>query len=277
MNHTIRCCVVKNKKTIKLFRYFLIFLLIQPALSFADCNHKIIFLPKSHAIDSMTALDSTQEIDNQVASSQFKIANFIENKFPKTPIFTEQASANDFSLEQIPSDKREALKKYYLTIFPTGLPEKFSDLNDIQKKKLVDNGGEFVQLIRGKAQQLHRVIEDKSELESIFGPIQEWFKSNPSRDKSYPPEIAEHVYGKREQAALNQVNKFFQTHPDEHYVILIFGSNHNFNFYPEQFPSSCISIPSEFQDDWKGRYRVGPEGFSQTKTNTDITPENSAQ
>jgi hypothetical protein len=57
------------------------------------------------------------------------------------------------------------------------------------KKWLIDNGGEVIQMMRGRLSTIHRVLEDKQTDDRIFGPIMQWFSSHPS-GSPYPPEIA---------------------------------------------------------------------------------------
>lgn len=235
-----------------------------------DCKHRIVFLPQTHAADELTGAQTSEEQNNRVAASQLKVASYIE-RFPQLPVFSEQAAAQDFSWEMVPQDKRTALRSMFNQIFPQGLPDSPYKLTEIQKQKLINNGGDFVQLIRGRTRVLHRVVENQQELDRIFDPIKAWFKTHPSRDVSYPPEIGSLVYGAREKAALSQVQKYFSQNPNQRDVILIYGSNHSFRFYPEDFPPQCIVIPPEFQSDWNGRLRSGPEGFSRVTNKTEYS------
>ena len=121
-------------------------------------------------------------------------------------------------------------------------------------------------MTRGKLTMIHRVLENEVVSNQIFAPIEEWFKTNPPTNVEYPPEVGQFVYGEREKQALLQINKYFLENPNQRNVILIYGSKHNFNFYPEIFKPSCILIPPEFQQDWRGRFREGPNGFSTGST-----------
>ena len=239
--------------------------LIAPSVHAGECKHRIVFLPQTHAADKLTGAQTSEDQNNQVAASQLKIANYIE-RFPQVPVFSEQAESRDFSWEMLPQDKRAALRSYFNQIFPQGLPENPYRLTDIQKQKLINNGGDFVQLIRGRVSFLHRVVENEEALNKIFDPIKSWFNTHPARYVAYPPEIASLVYGARERAALSQVRNYFSQNPTQKDVVLIYGSNHNFTFYSEDFHSECIVIPPEFQSDWNGRFRSGPEGFPTNKT-----------
>lgn len=226
-----------------------------------ECQHRVIFLPQVHTADELTGARIAEEQSNQVAASQLKIANYIE-RFPNVPIFSEQAAARDFSIGTVPQVQRAALRQMYdRQIFPRGLPENPDSLNVVQRQKLIDNGGDFVQVILGRTQILHRVVEDEKALNDIFDPIRRWHRSKPSVNASYPPEIGRLVYGARERAALSQIQKYFTANSSQRDVILIYGRNHNFSFYPEDFSPECIIIPPEFRADWNGQFRSGPEGF----------------
>ncbi len=225
-----------------------------------ECKHRIVFLPQSHAADKLTGAQTSEDQNTQVAESQLKIANYIE-RFPNVPVFSEQTAAQNYSLDMIPQDKRLGLQNHFNKIFPQGLPENPNVMTNAQKRKLIDNGGDFVQLIRGRVNLLRKVVEDQNALDKIFDPIKIWLNKNPSRGVAYPPEIGTLVYGERERAALMQVQKYFSLNPKQKDIILIYGSNHSFKFYPDEFPPACVLIPTEFQSDWNGRFRSGPEGF----------------
>ena len=126
-------------------------------------------------------------------------------------------------------------------------------------------------MIRGRTRVLHRVVEDEKSLNEIFDPIKRWFNTKPPPSVAYPPEIGRLVYGARERAALSQVQKYFAANNSQRDVILIYGSNHSFNFYPEEFPPECVIIPTEFRTDWGGRFRSGPEGFPAPSSRTEYS------
>ncbi|HRO66949.1 MAG TPA: hypothetical protein PL182_05245 [Pseudobdellovibrionaceae bacterium] len=226
-----------------------------------NCERKIIFLPQTHAPDEMASPAPDPDLDLEIASSQLKVAQYLE-KFPKTPVFSEQAAGNDFSMKLVPKETVKALRQLFAEqIFPHGLPGSPSRMTKIQRQKLIDNGGDFVQLIRGRADIIHKVVGNQDELNEIFDPIQKWFKQN-RPGTPYPPKIGALVYGARERAALVQINEHFALNPESKKVILIYGQNHSFKFYEDLFPSECIHIPPDFQADLRGRFRTGPEGFS---------------
>lgn len=226
----------------------------------STCRHRIFFLPQSHAADALTGAQLTQSELDLVAASQLRVAQFLE-RFPDLPVFTEQAAAQNFSWNMVSADQRSRIKNMYDRLFPRGLPSSPYELSEMQRKKLIDNGGDFVQLIRGKTSILRKVVENEEELNRIFNPIKQWFSTNPPRDIAYPPEIGRLVYGARERAALSQINNYFVQNPQQKHVILIYGANHNFQFYSDLFPPHCIHVPSEFLPHWDGRYRAGAEGF----------------
>ncbi|MBK7844604.1 MAG: hypothetical protein IPJ71_13090 [Bdellovibrionales bacterium] len=240
-----------------------------------ECKHRIIFLPQSHPPPEFAGVKMSDSQKNKIVESQLKVASYI-GRFPQVPVFSEQVKDKDVSLDMLPADVRAGLKSYYNRIFPRGLPESPDALTDIQKQKLVDNGGEFVQLIRGRASVLHRVYENREASDEINDPIKRWLRTHDSSTDSYPPKIGSLVYGAREKAALTQVQNYFSQNAAQRDVILIYGSNHSFRFYPEQFPSECVIIPSEFQQDWAGRFRSGPEGFPSATAKTEYAKTSDA-
>lgn len=243
----------------RLFFFLAISLSISAVIA-KECRHRIIFLPQFHSSDYEKKKLLTNEQKRLILDSQFRIAKYIE-KHPNIPIFSEQTANNDFSLNRLAVADQNLLKKYYHQIFPNGLPQNFGFLNDLQKQKLFNYGGDFVQVILGHVQILHKVIDNEKEKNEIYGPIQKWLDSSHSSTDSYPPEIGRLAYGARERAALLQAKKYFSANQNQKNAIMIFGLNHNFGFYQDIFPPECVIIPNEFKDDWYGRMRSGPEGF----------------
>ena len=230
------------------------------------CKHRIYFLPQTHASEYADPDRMDQQQMDKIVSSQLKIANFID-RFPGIPVFTEQAAEQDYTVSSFSAEQIGKIQKYMKSIFRGPLPETITALNPVQKQKLYDNGGEFIQFMLGRLDTLHRVVRDKQKLDEIFNPINDWVATKPPRDIPYPSHIGGLVYGEREKEALIQVNKYLEENPRQKDVILIFGSNHSFQFYPKQFPPQCVYIPPEFRADWGGRFREGPNGFP---NNTEI-------
>jgi hypothetical protein len=207
----------------------------------------------------------------EVADSQLKIIDYLD-RFPQRPVFSEQATIEDLEDSQFTPETRKKLKAMIDGIFPQGYAYRPTQrLNETQVEKLVNNGGEVIQVMRGRLSKIHRVIEDKATDDRIFGPVLQWFSSH-QRGTSYPTEIAKLIYGAREEEALKQIVKYFSANPKEHDAVIIFGKNHNFSFYPGIFPPECIVVPPEFRTDWQGRFRVGPEGFSSEVMRTGFLP-----
>lgn len=235
------------------------------------CQQRIYFLPQTHDVQNIPNVVLPIEAYVEVAESQLKIVNYLD-RFPRRPVFSEQASTASFDVSQFTPKVRAGLETMIRGVFPAGYDLDPRSLNEAQAKKLVDNGGEFIQMMRGRLSTIHRVLEDKQTGEEIFAPILEWYSAHPKRTP-YPPEIARLVYGEREREALKQVVKYFAANPKEHEAVLIFGKNHNFSFYPDIFPPQCVVVPSEFQEDWDGQFRAGPEGFPPQEMRTDALIE----
>lgn len=231
-----------------------------------QCTHRIFFLPQTHDADPMTGIPANSEERNAAAYSQWKIADFIE-RFPGLPVFSENAGAKDHNWEVFPADQREQtkanLKQLINEEFPKGIPSRPEYLTPTQKERFIVDDADSVQMIRGRISEIKRVVEDSETMRQILEPIKEWYKAHPG-DNRYSPQVGVIVYGARERQALIQVNKFLATNPNQKDVILIYGSNHSFYFYPDLFPPQCVIVPDEFQSEWTGRFRSGPEGFPQT-------------
>ncbi|PIS10675.1 MAG: hypothetical protein COT73_08080 [Bdellovibrio sp. CG10_big_fil_rev_8_21_14_0_10_47_8] len=225
-----------------------------------QCAHRIFFLPQTHEADVMAGPQSDSANLDVVATSQLKVADFI-SRFPGVPVFSEQAAEKDYVWAGFPVEKRMALMQMTNSVFPAGLPSNPNLLSHAQKEKLKGNGGDFVEMMRGQLPVIHKVLASPEVKQQIMAPIQQWFQYNPGNN-NYPANIGYLVYGAREIQALGQVSSFFKSNPGQRDAILIFGSNHNFNFYANHFPPECIIIPPEFRQDWSGRWRTGPEGFA---------------
>ncbi len=231
------------------------------AQSVAGCEHQLIFLPQMHKIDEMTGLKLNENDVLKVAESQLRVAKYLETLTTSTIVFSEQVSTEDFIWSDIEENQKKEIENLAHAVFPNGLPADITSASSQQIKILYKRGAAFVQMIRGRLGRIHRVFEDQKQADSVVTPLKTWFATNPDLTKGYPPEIAELIYSKREEFALEQVNKKFLDNPDIKSAVLIYGGNHNFNFYPDLFPTSCISVPEEFQNFWPGSFRKGPHGF----------------
>ena len=234
------------------------------------CAHRIYFLPQSHAPNGIANADLTPSDRLEVAQSQLQIANFLD-RFPQLDVFSEQATTEDMSVDQLDAETIIKLKQMMNTTFPRGLNIDPKTLNAEQIQKLVDNGGETIQMMRGRLETIHRVLQDQATDDRIFKPVLNFFATHP-KGSAYPPHIARAIYGEREREALNQIRSFLAAHPERRDVALLFGKHHNFSFYRDLFPPECIVVPPEFRAEWTGQYRVGPEGFSPEVMRTGVLP-----
>lgn len=226
-----------------------------------SCEHEIVFLPQSHAIDQeFFDFDvSYTEIDSVVAS-QLRTGHYIEDN-KGVAVFSEQVVANDLDIAYLNFEDLNELKQKYTKLFPTGLPQDISELSDLQKREIHDNGAEFMEMIFGNLDKIYRVTPDQKTLDDLMKPIIAWYKGGLLEGKETPLAIEFLKYGKRERLALEQVNKYFANYPEKRRVILMFGAKHSFSFYPDLFPPECVYVPQSFMPYWSGKNRVGPYGF----------------
>jgi hypothetical protein len=236
-----------------------LFTLVSAATPDATCPRRIVFLPQTHAPLELTYDDMSSDMRGDIARSQLKIVDYLDRHSP-VPLFSEQMTQFDSDATDMPAEEIARLQKIVDDAFPHGFDIDPDDLTELQIQKLVDNGADTIQLMRRKLTLIHRVVKDATTFTRIFAPIDAWFATH---DPPFPysTEIAARIYGMREREALGQIVKFFASHPDEPEVAIVYGSNHNFSFYSDLFPSECITVPPEFFLDWRGRYRAGPEGF----------------
>jgi hypothetical protein len=218
------------------------------------CKHRITFLPQTHPVPNSQETSYSDEQES-IARSQHQIAKYIDAN--PMPVFSEQMTKKDVKWSDIPEVVRPKLVALMSEIFPEGIPENFNDLSNLQKWKFVANGGELIELMRQKIERVHRVLEDAETADKVFSPFDAWLlKEDAKHLNPYPPDIRNIVYTNRERLALEQINKFFQAHPEEKDVILIFGGNHNFNLYPYSFNPDCVVVPDEFKSEWLGSSRT---------------------
>lgn len=215
---------------------------------FKQCNQKILFLPQAH--NTKYALIKSLDDTNEIASSQLQIARFLQD-YNDPNIFTEQLTTFDVRKSDFTSEELKELKNMMSNVFPEGLPESVDLLTSIQKEKLINNGGEFINFFLENTTQLRRVVKDKKSFHMLFDPINEWYNSSPQ--KTYPKYLAKIIYDEREKHALNLIANFFNENKEEELAILIFGANHNFSRFPNIFPTQCIFVPKQFQERWSGK------------------------
>ena len=207
------------------------------------CQHRIVFLPQVH--DSTYTKSPAKDIE-AIARSQCNIAKYIDQR-PDLPVFSEQVAEEDYAWRKISNAERAVLTKVMKTTFPKGLPPDCSSLSQIESQKFVDNGADFIQLMRQKIPVIHRVLKDAKQAKDIFGPVDAWFNGEGKLSSTYSPAIKKLVFDAREQGALDQINEFFKTHPKQQDVILMFGDDHDFSHYPERFPPACVVVPDAFK------------------------------
>lgn len=241
---------------LKLFSILII--IVSACVAFGEvefnCPQRIIFLPQYHNLDKNFAKTLEPHELETIARSQFRIAKFIEAN-NQLPVFSEQAT-RDFVWAELPIPTRARLMSTMDMITPNGLPNRYEELDAEQKNKLIIEGGEFVQFMRGKVPVIHKTIESEEVFQKLYEPIRAWFQKNPGNMQSYSPEIKSIIYTQRERLALEQVQKYFDRNPQASEVILIYGANHNFNFYSDIFNPNCITVPRDFQKSWLGKSRT---------------------
>ena len=234
----------------------LFFIFYQQSLA-TECKHRIIFLPQTHARDIKLFGEADINDDrDKVITSQFSIAKYIETN-SKTPVFSEGASATKTLIwDKLTTEQKKKARDFSKSVFSNGLPETLHDLSENQKSVLYKADAASLALAMEKIPAIYRVINPE-DYEIVFEPIKKWIKTNPG--KPWTPEIRKLVRDKRERFALAEIRKFFDEHPEQRDVTLVFGSNHNFSIYPDLFDPTCVVVPYQFQSIWHGKSRGGYE------------------
>lgn len=223
----------------------------------AECSHRIIFLPQSHPTRSDDLRHYTSDVD-EVARSQFSVAKYIE-QHRNVPVFAEQAIARDYTWSDVDLKQLPSLNK----MFPHGLPEKFENLSIKQKTALVGYEAVFFELELGNMPIIHKVLENEEVRSQIYFPIQKWEDEHQRSKELRPSEIVNLIFEKRERLALEQIFDYWKANPGQKDALLIFGSAHRFDIYPDLISPNCIVIPSQFQKSWRpDEHPVGPSEHS---------------
>ena len=136
-------------------------------------------------------------------------------------------------------------------MFPHGLPNKFENLKIRQRIALVNYEAVFFELESGNIPLIHRVLESEEVRAKIYSPIQKWEEDHPGSQEPEPSEIVNLKFEKRERLALEQISEYFKTQPGQKDAVLIFGSAHRFDIYPDLISPACVVIPSQFKKFWR--------------------------
>lgn len=219
----------------------------------AQCDRRIIFLPQTHAIDRETSGSTAKDEPLKVAASQLAIAKYIDTN-PELPVFSEQTVSQTVVWKDLPEQVKTKARNIAKLNFADGLPDSIDEATAAQISQLNDIDAASLELIREKIPAIYPVISPQDK-DQVFDPIKKWTRANP--DKPWPPEIVKLVRDKRERLALQEILKFFKSHPHRRDVLLTFGSNHNFSIYPDLFDPACVFVPYEFHRVWYGKFRGG--------------------
>lgn len=214
-----------------------------------ECKHRIIYLPQTH----MSVVGGKQEISDveELARSQFKIAKYLE-KNPKLPVFSEQIDTTMTS-KGIPEEKFNEATKEYRDLFPNGIPATLDEMSADQKSKLGKSGGDLTQFMLRKIETLNKTVPNRQIQNKLFADMTAHFKKYPNQVVKFGSPTYKLIFDKRELLALDEINNYFKKNPEQRDVVLIYGSIHDFSRHPKSFPSECIVIPFDFQDDYKAK------------------------
>jgi len=226
----------------------------------SDCKHRILLLPQTHPTVLSGSLQVLPENFDKTARSQFAIAKYLE-QHKNLPIFSEQISS-DKTLQTVSPDFRKVAAQIK-SMFPNGLPEKFDGLTDTQKNVISRAGGDAISFILRNTDMLHRVVENDQIEVQLIGKVSDWVQKNPY-STTPPPEIENIIFNLREKMALDQINNYIKSHPNQRDVVLIYGSDHYYSFltHPDKFAPQCILVPFEFQSAITSPYGSGQGSYN---------------
>jgi hypothetical protein len=227
----------------------------------SDCKHRILLLPQTHPTVLSGSLKIAPENFDETARSQFSIAKYLE-QHKDLPVFSEQVSS-DKTLQTVSPDFRKVAAQIK-SMFPNGLPSNFDELTDDQKNVISRAGGDAISFILRNTDMLHRVVENDQIEYQLIGKVSGWAQKNPEATTA-PPEIVNIIFNVRENMALDQINNYIKSHPNQRDVVLIYGSDHYYSFlsHPDKFAAQCVLVPFEFQSEIASPYGSGQGGYKQ--------------
>ncbi len=200
------------------------------------CRHEILFLPQVHkfAVPGKTVQDDEEE----AVLSQFRIASFLYAN-PQYPVFNESSGDKDRDW----SDLKGALKpwvNYMARVFPNGRPPaRYSELTQLQRKELLEQGGSGVIYKLGWIAKLHNVPRAGSALTELLNRVDEGLKGKDGDDE-IPLDILELITTVRERMVLEDIRNYFIANPKQKKIVLVFGAGHDFRRHRDLFRPQCI-------------------------------------
>lgn len=257
-----------NKLILAAF-FFFAFHLQSAFADLNECKHRVIFLPQTHASAFGNKNENYGTIES-IAKSQSKIAEYLL-KHKDLPIFSEQVDTT-LTLVDFEKSGADSVIKEYRSLFKNGLIS-YEELNQEQKQKLAMAGADATLLMLGKVPILHKVVPNRQIQDQIFSEVQKFFlnlQRDGKKQISIDDPIFKLIYDKRENLALAEINAYFDVHPEQRDVILIYGRNHQFARHPEIFPSECILVPFSFQSDHTPRLQPISQQSRRVKYRTGI-------
>lgn len=211
-----------------------------------SCKNRIFFLPQTHPTILGGSLQIAPENFDKTARSQFAIAKYLENN-KGVSVFSEQVSS-DQKVETMSAEFKQTAAQIK-EMFPGGLPAFYENLTDDQKNVIARAGGDAISFILRNTDMLHRVVENDQIQDQLIKQVSDYVQNNPYATSYSSPEIYNIIFNVRENLALDEINKYFQSNPLQRNVILIYGSDHYYSFltHSDKFPPKCILLPDEFK------------------------------
>jgi hypothetical protein len=189
----------------------------------------LVVLPQIHWTGEKKD-ENPKKVDG-VAPSQYQIArSIIEN--PGRAVFLESVP-NDVTPEKREWPDRKVKAQEIKKLFPNGVPDSYSQLNQAQRETLAKNGAVSILWYLGVIDTIHRTYEsvaEGTEVEEEIKAIVVKYAGNVSAVAEYNKELNKVMYEKRERLALIQVDKFFNKHISTS-AFLVFGGNHGFSIF----------------------------------------------
>lgn len=198
----------------------------------------IVYLPQFHW---RPEFEGNPEITDSVARSQFAIAQAILKDKDRT-VFQERLY-DDVSEKDLQSSQMVSVVKM---IFPQGMPTSYSNLNDLQKKLLAEEGAAFVLMYLGEIKEIRKTFASKEQSNAIDQAIEAEAKPYGGLARAVQlrvESVMTLIFKKRDEAAVAEVNSYLRKNPGKK-IFLVFGGAHDFTpYFPDNFEQAKCPLP----------------------------------
>jgi hypothetical protein len=222
-----------------------------------ECERSIVFIPQIHGNkDSRHAQKSSSEkaTIRDVLESQLTIYQFLAKQDARIPIFFESLGA------EVSGEAQRSRLQEDLQINRPLKADKVTDLSEKDRAALLNYGAPIVLFSTGEKERIFGVspsLEEHKQQHQKLDQVREAISQLPPGTQ-IPQELIDQVYVTRDQWALINVLKWFQSNPRFPMAFLVYGASHNFVSYQKLLPKGvCVVSISAFDTSQRIQYPIG--------------------